>query len=82
MSTPYKSNLVNLMSFLDGITYQKNQEFSTQELARVTDDGIVRYFTHWVFGTVNPTPSDRAKIRANTLQFAKKAISLYMPRAH
>ena len=40
----YKSVLVRMMSFLDGVTYGKETEFSNERLIALTPEDIMRYF--------------------------------------
>jgi hypothetical protein len=80
----YKSTLFQFMSFLDGITYSPTDDtinFSTERLATITADDVVRYFNYKAYGTPEPGVNDLPKLcRSSTLFYHKKAISYFMPR--
>lgn len=79
----YKSALIQLMSFLDGVTYTIHDEFSSDRLLTITDEDICRYFNHKAYGVEAPGPEDYpTHCRANTLFYHKKALSFFMPRAN
>jgi len=54
--------------------------FAEAELINVTPDDIVKYMSFSAYGTATPGPDDRpTNWRSDTAEFAKKAISHYMP---
>ena len=77
----YKSVLVRMMSFLDGVTYSKETEFSNERLIALTPEDIMRYFYFETFGIANPTEEEklRPKRRSSCIEFWKKSISSFMP---
>ena len=70
------------MSFLDGIEYSPADDApSTERLASITAEDVVRYFNFKAYGTPEPSVNDRPKLcRSSTLLYQKKAISSFMPR--
>lgn len=76
----YKGQLIQCMSFIDGVKYPMDHEFSREELRRVTADDIVSFFNFKTYGTTTPGPEDTpSKLRYFTLKFSKKAINYFMP---
>ncbi len=77
----YKIHLVEMMSFIDGVTYHRNYEFTPERLLQLTDEDVARFFCHKAYGKAEPAKDDRpTKTRSSTLAYAKKAISYFMPR--
>ena len=70
-----------MMSFLDGVTYGKETEFSNERLIALTPEDIMRYFFFETFGKSNPTEEEklRPKRRSSCIEFWKKSISSFMP---
>ena len=76
----YKPSLIGLMSFRDGVDYDKNYEFSPEELGTITPDEIVRWMSLKVYGTPDPEyDANPTEGRANSLTYYKKALSSFMP---
>jgi hypothetical protein len=77
----YKPTLVKLMSYLDGIAYSKDHEFSQDDLGQLTADSVMKWFNSIVLGVESPTFGHdiRPQLRSNTVEYYKKAISHYMP---
>ena len=76
----YKPSLVAVMSFKDSMQYSLNDVFTREQLAALTPDHIVRWMRLKVYGTPDPTAHmNPTKGRANSIAFAKKAISHFMP---
>jgi hypothetical protein len=76
----YKAILSELMSSMDGVTYPKDQDFTVEELLRITPKSLVKYMCCKCFN--QPEPPDTANPtegRASSLEFYKKAISYFMP---
>jgi len=66
------------------LTYYNHQTtaaFSQAELLELTPEDIVRYMSFSAYNTATPGPDDRPLLnwRSDTSEFAKKAISHYMP---
>jgi len=65
------------------LTYYNHQTtaaFSQAELLELTPEDIVRYMSFSAYNTATPGPDDRPlNWRSDTSEFAKKAISHYMP---
>ncbi|RLN49610.1 hypothetical protein BBJ28_00002631, partial [Nothophytophthora sp. Chile5] len=81
--TRYKVILVKFMAFKDGAEYANNHEFTTEALLRITPDDLCRWMNKRAFD--DPEPRDEMKpvfARSSTLEFAKKAISSFMPRVN
>jgi hypothetical protein len=76
----YKPRLTQFMSFKDARNYDNDHQFSTEELASVTPQQIVRYMKLKVYGTPDPPrDSNPTKGRSSSLYYIKKAISFFMP---
>ena len=80
----YKSALFQFITFLEGITYSPDDDtvsFTSERLASITADDVVRYFNFKAYGTPEPRVNDLPKkCRSSTLSYHKKAISYFMPR--
>ena len=71
------------MSFLDGVTYTVDDEFTQDRLLEITDADVVRYFNFKAYGVQEPGEDDYPTLcRSNTLFYHKKAVSYFMPRAN
>jgi hypothetical protein len=69
------------MSFIDGVQYDKEHEFTAIELSAITATNVRNWLEMKAYGMVNPGVNDQpTKGRSNSLAFAKKAVSHYMPR--
>ena len=76
----YRPYLIGLMRLKDGVDYPKDHQFSRQQLAAVTPDHVVAFFNLKVYGTAQPTEdANPTNGRSNSIAFAKKAISFFMP---
>ena len=51
----YKPSLIAMMSFKYGNWYNDSHEFTTEELAKVNPNDIVRWMKMKVYGTPDPT---------------------------
>ena len=72
----YKPSLVAVMSFKDSMQYLVQDEFTREQLAALTPDHIVHWMRLKVYGTPDLDPNmNPTKGRANSIAFAKKAIS-------
>ncbi len=77
----YKIHLVEMMSFIDGVTYHRNYEFTPKRLLQLTNEDVARFFYHKAYGKAEPAEDNRpTKTQSSTLAYAKKAISYFMPR--
>ena len=79
----YHRYLLTFMSFRTGLQYEKRHVFPKSELRTITDVDVVRFFRFSMFGVTEEeqvTPDTEWKLRVATVEFAKKAISWYMPR--
>ncbi|GMF66044.1 unnamed protein product [Phytophthora lilii] len=77
----YKAVLVEFMSFNDTQKYSEDTEFSERSLLRITPEAICRWMNMNSFGELSPADDDKPlHARSATLEFAKKAISAFMPR--
>jgi len=81
----YFPYLCKCMSFkrhgdLTHYRHQTTPAFSEAELIELTPEDIVRYMSFSAYNTATPGPDDRPlNWRSDTAEFAKKAISYYMP---
>jgi Pre-mRNA cleavage and polyadenylation specificity factor len=77
----YKPTLVKLMSYLDGVEYSNDDEFSQDQLGQLTADGVIKWFNVLVLGVESPTFGHdiRPQVRSSTIEYYKKALSHYMP---
>lgn len=82
MSTSrYKAELVKFMSFKDDKEYTANHEFTPADLLSITPGLLCRWMNTRAYGDSEPSEDMRpVHLRSSTLEFAKKAISAYMPR--
>ncbi|OWZ02107.1 hypothetical protein PHMEG_00026388 [Phytophthora megakarya] len=81
MTSRYKPELTRFMSFKDSIVYSNDYVFTMDELLRITPDHVCRWMNQQAYG--DPEPNELMKPvhrRSSTLEFAKKAISSFMPR--
>ena len=80
LAEQYRPSLIQLMSFKDSTQYQRDRQFTNEELATITPEVIVRWMCLKVYGMPDPSPNDRpTEGRSNSLEFAKKANSFFMP---
>ena len=76
----YKSTLCRLMSYLDGLQYDKDHVFSDAQLAALTPTDIARWMRFRAYGTAEPgTNVNPTHARSNALKTWKKQISHFMP---
>jgi hypothetical protein len=75
----YKAKLVAFMSYRDNIQYDNNHSFTCAQLLSITPDQLLRWMCKETYGTETPGDDDRPKdVRANTLEYWKKALSSFM----
>ena len=69
------------MSYLDGVKYGKETEFSNDRLIELMLEDIMRYFYFETFGVENPKEEEkhRPKLRSSCIEFWKKSLSSFMP---
>ncbi|KAG2845900.1 hypothetical protein PC113_g18092 [Phytophthora cactorum] len=81
MTSRYKPELVKFMSYKDGIVYDKDRVFTTEELLQIIPDHLCRWMSQQAYGDAEPSEEMRpVHRRSTTLEFSKKAISSFMPR--
>ncbi|KAG3128583.1 hypothetical protein PI126_g21341 [Phytophthora idaei] len=81
MTSRYKPELVKFMSYKDGIVYDKDRVFTTEELLQITPDHLCRWMSQQAYGDAESSEEMRpVHRRSSTLEFSKKAISSFMPR--
>ncbi|KAL3657121.1 hypothetical protein V7S43_018033 [Phytophthora oleae] len=79
----YKADLVKLMSFKDGISYPGDHVFMTEALLQITPSDLCRWMNKRASGDSEPSEDMKpVHTRSSTLEFAKKAISSFMPRVN
>ena len=77
----YAPYLAELLTFLDNTPYLSSQVSSVPEerIRQIKPSDIVRYMNKKAYGTPTPTDDDNPTFyRANSLRYAKKAISSFM----
>ncbi len=80
MVDTYKAILVHFMSYVSGHAYDKDYEFSQEELGALNPLDVKKYMCMKAYGTAEPNRDDHPLFaRSSTLMFWKKAISFYMP---
>ena len=83
----YFTYLCKCMSFkhhgnLTHYTPRTTDPFTEAELVQLTPDDVVKYMSFAAYNTATPGPEDRPlNWRSDTAEFAKKAISYYMPNS-
>jgi len=77
----YKPYLVRCMNLVFETNRTKEYEFTDEELYRLRPQHIARFFGVTAYGKEEPDlqNDNPTKARSSTLEFAKKAISYYMP---
>ena len=80
----YKCVLASFMSFIhgrsEGNAYARDFVHSTEALAAVTPQDVVRYMNMKTYGCLLPSPdANPVARRGATLGFDQKAISFFMP---
>ncbi|ETN04052.1 hypothetical protein PPTG_15409 [Phytophthora nicotianae INRA-310] len=77
----YKSILNEFMAFRAGHTFSTDISFSQDTLLEITPDDVCHWMNFRAFGDANPAEDAKpVNARASTLEYAKKAISSFMPR--
>ena len=75
----YRPYLVQLMSFKDEVDYGKDHEWTDLELYVIRPRHVARWLKKRAYGTPDPGPDELpTEARDEGLQFAKKAVSLFM----
>jgi hypothetical protein len=76
----YQGYLVQFMSYLHGMQYDRDATFDQESLQIVTPDEIIRWLCVKSFGVEYPEAEDRpTRCRSSSLEVFKKALSWYMP---
>ncbi len=76
MVDTYKAILVHFMSYVSGHAYDKDYEFSQEELGALNPMDVKKYMCMKAYGTAEPNRDDHPLFaRSSTLMFWKKAIS-------
>jgi hypothetical protein len=77
----YCSNLVSFMNFTHGTDLPATSSFTDEELFCITPELVYAFFAKKVYGTATPNYAmdNPTEGRSDTLKFAKKAISFFMP---
>jgi hypothetical protein len=72
----YKPTLIHLMSFVDGVTYKKDQEFTQEQLDALTPGIIERWMKLRAYRTPDPGPdTNPTHCCSSSLEYWKKALS-------
>ena len=78
----YRRYLLEFMNFKDEPPdpYTTATQFSQEQLLRITDKDVYEWLVFKEYNTCDPTSEDNpTNCRCNTLQYAKKALSYFMP---
>jgi hypothetical protein len=78
-ATKYRPYLLSYMSFLNTTVYEKDYEFSNEELRAATPQSITRWMHVKAYGVEEIGQNDRALCRSSTIEMCKKAVSYFMP---
>ena len=78
---PYKKHLVKCMNLVKGTAHEDDYNFSNEELFTLRPAEIKRYLSLLAYGNEYPDLAEDHPIagRSSSLEFAKKAISYFMP---
>jgi len=69
----YKCIFVKFMSFVDGITYRENQDFTTEQLGQLTLLEVYHYLCLHAYGKPDPGPEDLPTAAHSSMpKYAKK----------
>jgi hypothetical protein len=81
MPTSYKPVLVKVMSFLDDVQYDANEDFTQEQLGGLTPNKLMLWFNDVTFGVSEPpTGHDmNPHSRSQSIMYWKKALSSFMP---
>ena len=78
--TRYKKYMVSLYNHAFETNHPKDHEFTNEELFPLRPEHVYAHFANMAYGTPSPSADDYPiKCRSSTLEFAKKAISNFMP---
>jgi len=67
------------MSFVDGVTYGKDQEFTVEQLGQVSLLDVYHYLCLQAYRKQDPGPEDHpTAVRSSMLEYDKKAILYFM----
>ena len=77
----YKSVWVQLILYLDGVSYVIDVEFSKKGLNELQPGDLMRYFYFKTFGVEELTDEEkqRPELRLSCIKFWKKALLSFMP---
>lgn len=77
----YKKYLTKCMNLVNGTNHTNDYNFTNNELYALRPDHIKRYLSLMSYGTENPDTEIDLPVhgRSSSLEFAKKAISFFMP---
>jgi hypothetical protein len=78
--TKYRGVLARFFSFLHGVEYNREHQFTEDELNAVSHADVINYFKFKCFGTPNPNYNNRALVcacRVETIEYWKRSISYF-----
>jgi regulator of replication initiation timing len=76
----YKPILVAFMAFKDNTHYERDTEFTVEQLGVVQPTDVVRWMQFKAYGVPDPGPDARPTLcRSSSLAYWKKALSKFMP---
>jgi hypothetical protein len=74
----YRSHMSKFMSFLDGVDYPANQEYTPEQLRQVRPTDIRRWMCLLAYGNQDPSIDDHPIYRrAETLKYYSKSLSYF-----
>jgi hypothetical protein len=78
--SPNTIYLITFMSYRDDEAYDKDHEFTPEELNEIQPEEIEKWTCVMVYGIPEPGPDDNPTLgRSSSLEYYKKALSYYMP---
>ena len=76
----YKIHLVKLYNHAFDSALTKDHEFTNEELFAIKPHHVYAHFANMAYGVPSPSETDHpTQCRSSTLEFAKKAVSSFMP---
>jgi hypothetical protein len=79
-SPRYHPVLIQFMSYRDDEEYERDHDFTPEELNEIQPEEIEKWMCVKVYGIPEPGPDDNPTLgRASLLDYYKKALSYYMP---
>ena len=79
----YKRTLCSFMGFVKKMKFSTIKTFKERELLKITPHNVYDFLCIKSYGKINPTGDDNPKSgRSNSVAYAKKALSYFMPNSN